>query len=722
MSDAHGPAAAAEPGTSEGRAEGDGSAIALDAGDLDASMEALVDERVMERFESLFGDWADSIARLGGERSIVMIGRDFSGNSIAAGDISAGGPGDGFAVGWELATERLDLLRRTHVLPSGYLDLAEKLEEHRLLILRARSGWGGTSTAMRLLVDDCERVLHIAGVQGTLRDLQLQGIERGSGLVIERLTAEQISEIGSGEAQRLSARLTELGIRAVVLVDEANRIADHRAGGMASDLHAHPRPQDIVERHLSVLLDSPERARELVRADELTDVIASIGSERFDAHLLVALARDLLKVDEGSADFRDVLHRFAEWSELDAVQWFDELVDDDAKLARVVTQAVFDGFPYDTTRRMAEQLLPALSGGVTALEQGRRKRVRRSEQMQELRTRIAKGQGPGTRRQEVEIVSFVDESYAKRILDYMLDEYPDLVAEVFDWLRRLGDTEPVGVAVRAAAVIGYLGRVHAPAACESVINDWSASRSSLKQDLAVVALTMLASHADTAAAAARLVQRWARNGSRPQRCTSARALGAGIGSMTSDGIDAALAELARGADRPLSFLIGRSMRELFTQAGTERRVQILTTLRAWATEPMVRRRLAGVAGFLWCSRIRVEVEFSGLQVRWPLILVLSSANSAFERNQETGPWDYQAADLMQALISELLALTVAAPHMKQEIAATVRGWAADAAQHPYLHHELDALFTATEDRFPNQARDLAYYRRLLPPPSPLRHH
>lgn len=663
-------------------------------------------ELILEEVKRRFG------AAAGGSLQVV-IGRDFLANTIGNGPVTGAARVQSIALGSDVPKSRIETIRNTYVLPGSFLDLKARLDEHRLLILRARPGWGGTATAVRLLCDDHARIQQISEVDGRLSALHLDDLERETGLVVENLTPEQLLELASGQAERLASRLERLDSRAVIVVDEASRGPDYRIERYTAALDAHPSPLNLVESHLTERLGSAELARDVLAMGDVAEWIAGTPiDERFDAHLLVSLADDLAEVAQGNGIVAEVRENFEQRSESDIDTWFDEIVNDKPTTvpALTLTLAVLEGLPYGTISRVSTSLEQVLTEDTPESAGKRRlRRVHRTQLLKTVRARLTTQRRSGRFRHETEVVSFLDERYRRRVLD-LVYEY-GFENQLLPWLSDLTGDRDVAVAVRAAEVVGYLGKFDFARIRGEFIGPWARSPRPYDRELAVVALSALARDAKSLTAVTQLVREWSRKKLGPLRRTAARALGASIGPLMPSGPDDLLDELAEGAARGLAKAIGFSFAELFALADMQRRVELLQKLSDWAEEPASWRGTAGLAGFVECGRIRVSLSFNGERVRWPLLLVLSSFNSAFERDP-VGGWHHDATGRIRYLTSVLIANAAGDLFLLPEFEGMLHGWESDTEQHPMLKHELDELLKDAAEA-PGGGRNVEFYRKEL---------
>ncbi|THV21671.1 hypothetical protein [Glycomyces paridis] len=644
----------------------------------------------------------------------VILGRDFLNSTIGNGAVTSGAGAQSIALGFEIPGARIEAVKHTYLPPVCYFDLQSRLDEHRLLILRARRGWGGTVTAVRLLCDDHERIQQISEVDGRLSALRLDELERGSGLIVENLGPEQLRELASGQAERLSAKLKQLEARAVVVVDESSLRPDHRMERFVADLAAHPDPRRLVESHLAERLGSEESARELLSADTLAAWFAAAPvGDGFDAHLLVGLAHDLAEGVQAGGGVEEALERFAERSESDTDNWFDGIANHGTPsvTALALTVAVLEGLPYGTVSRVAGALERILAGDLPAegRERNEPRRVRRTQVLKTVRAKLTTERRNGRLQNEDEVISFQDDRYRRHVLD-LVYEY-GFENEILPWLRELTVDREVAVAVCAAEVVGHLGKFDFRRIQTEFIGPWARSPRPYDRELAVIALAVLAREARTLHAVTRLVGDWSRKKLGPLRRTAARALGAGIGPLMPAGPDDLLDRLAEGADRPLAKAIGSSIAELFALADTRRRIVLLDMLCEWSEESTAWNGFAGIAGFVECGRIRLTLSFNGERVRWPLLLVLSSFDGTFDREQ-AGGWDQEATGRIRDLTAALIASAAADSALLPEFERMLKGWASDAEQHPMLAREIDELLAEAAES-PGGGRNVEYYRRNL---------
>ena len=393
-------------------------------------------------------------------------------------------------------------------------------------------------------------------------------------------------------------------------------------------LTAPPSAYDVVIAHLTWRIGSAERAAELVASTGLDDELHGTTGDTFDIDRLVELASDLTETtrDHGTTD--EARGRFAARAARAVEHWLDEEVTDPEDLALVLALAVLNGMPYDAVSRSAVELERRWAAADVAGSTGgpgRRRRNRRSR-LEAARARLTTETwrtryGPA----QLEIASFLDDTYPQRILRHYWHEYDYDRDLLLDWLRGVADDVEVRVCTQAAVAIGYLGTFAFDTVRRDVITPWAGSNRGDERELAVAALALPARSPDTAGRAVRLVVDWSRRNGEAARLVAARALGSSVGPVLGDGPDAALDRLAKGADGRLATALGDSIAELMVDADPQRQAELLGLLDNWSQQGRNGRQRAGVFGFLQVAwTLRTDVDGTS----WPTLLWITTTETS----------------------------------------------------------------------------------------------
>src|SRR5262249_23578048 len=188
----------------------------------------------------------------------------------------------------------------------------------------------------------------------------------------------------------IAGDVSDVDGRLLILLDASQRLTDAGLTRGAIALDGPPEARTLVTRHLARLHpDLSADAIEGLLSDELiSDRIASITPDNFDAYQLRELARDLAEMSRGRATPEDAIGRFQMRSQLGIAEWFNALTD--AQFALVVALATLNGMSFDAVSRAAKRLEDALAAEYRdGSEQPRRGRQSRYERLAAARAVIS---------------------------------------------------------------------------------------------------------------------------------------------------------------------------------------------------------------------------------------------------------------------------------------------------------------------------------------------
>ncbi|MEQ4302617.1 hypothetical protein ABNF97_14660 [Plantactinospora sp. B6F1] len=607
---------------------------------------------------------------------------------------------------------------RVYVLPDGFDDLADALDSSPVLLIRARRRWGSTTTAVRLLSD--METVHELRFADALSALPIEDLPEGCGFVIERLTTHQLGTLHARELPMLEERLTRRRGKLVVIVDDSARTPDHAVDRLARKIAAPPAALELVTSHLAELLGSDNEAERLLAEEHVGTRLADIAPESFDAPQLVELAKDLAEAAGGTGTVAEAMARFEDRSRRDVEDWYDELATFDER-ALVVAIAVLDRMSFDAVSRAATLLEQAWredeAGNGPAPP---RSRQTRRSRLQTARARI----GDEVRRTrygwaELEVVSFVDPSYPRRLLHHLWHEHYYDRRLLLDWLRSIADDVEGAVGIRAATAIGYLSQFAFDTIRRDIVTPWAGSGRGNEREWAVAALALPAREPATASRVIRLVLDWADRDSLALRLTAARALGASVGAVLDGGPDEHLAELAEGAETAVQLAIGDSIAELMAEATLDRQTELLRLLDAWSVERRSGRLYAGVVGFLevaatlWTNQRTPDGD-----VAWPTLLWLASDGGQPVTSSDDAVPLAEGWSEAGRIVARLWGRALVAPGVDTAVHNVLRRWAQAAEEAPVLRPVLVGLLmeAAGTDR---QRRLLTAHANRWRDPQPL---
>jgi len=693
------------------------------------------DEERGLRQNEIRGALADGLSTLGGfdsHTSAIMIipgGTSTFQGPIAGRDIVMGGERVS-AVLSAISAKTTAEISRLHVPPGGYDALAEAIQRDAVALVRSPRRWGTTTTAIRLLAP--MGAVHELRFSGPLSTLPIEDLPERCGFVLARVSHTQLAELHDRDLLTMQDRIVKRHSRLVAVIDTSMRVPDPGIQRRAIDIVAPPPAVDLVISHLADQL-SWERAEQFLAAHRLTARLKAIDVDSFDVRQLVEFARDLVDAAQDRCTVEEAVSRFDEHSRRDLEACLDEVVDFDQK-ATMVSIAVLDRMPYDAVVRSATLLEQAWrledAGGGTAKPRARRTK---SARMKDARARLSREvqltrYGPA----ELEIASFVDESYPGRLLYHLWHEHDYDRDLILRWLKTVAEDVEGRVRIRAATAIGFLAQYAFDTIRRDVIVPWAGSGHGDERERAVAALSLPARHPDTAARAVHLVLDWSERKGNPLRLSAARALGQSVGATLPHGPDEHLAELAKAAEPDLAIAIGDSIGGLLLDASPARRLALLKLLDDWSGQTKVLRQTAGVWGFLEVAQgLSTTVSTPDGAVRWPSLLWFASeAEHCTVEPAGTGsagPSDTRAAGIAPSLddeaahaatasaIREVIVRTwskaLRAPGADLGVRRVLRSWARLAEREPRLRPSLVGLLVDVANMSPRLADLVAAHAR-----------
>lgn len=640
----------------------------------------------------------DALNRFGTRTSgVVIVGDGLHIGNVVGGD-TFGGQQSGPAgpVLSEVGARRIGELELTFVDPPGFADLSGPLRRYRVLLLGTRARWGGTATAIRLLAGF--RLVYEVTFTGRLGDLPVDKLPAGAGFILTAFGGRGLAGLQPAVLDELTERLDRAGSGLVVITD-ADREREHGGRPVWALQTAPPDAYELVARHLEHRIRSREAAVEMLEQADLAAGLKDTAPAAFDVHRLTELAADLAEVSRGNGTLDDACERFETRAERAVEEWIDGLQDQERAL--VLALAVLDGMSFDAVSRAARLIEESWAAQEQTRPARGRERIPRAERIRRARARLTEETrntrfGPAV----LEVVSFVDATYPRRILRHYWNEHDYDRGPMLDWLRRVADDVEVKVCTQAATAVGYLATFAFDEVRREVITPWAGSGRGDERELVVAALARTARDPGTAARTVALVVDWARHPGDAHRLSAARALGDSVGAVVSRGLDEALAKLAKGADDDLAVALGDSIGELLAVAGAARRLELLRLLDSWSDEGRNGRQTAGVLGFL---RMAWRLGRQEGDRRWPMLLWLAAE-------------DPEAAEVIARLWSRAL-IAAGADH---GVRVVLRTWAQWAENNPGQRPAFVELFAAVprSQRQADLLTKLAEELRTGKPPSP----
>ncbi|WP_406629280.1 hypothetical protein [Amycolatopsis sp. WGS_07] len=562
-------------------------------------------------------------------------------------------------------------VRERYVTVEAYEDLSETLKNRRVLVLRGQPGTGRVTTALHLL----DRL-----VPGRVFRWEC-------GKTAKSLTSGTFAEDDAGYLVELPARVSG-GLTEVILDQLRSKLDQPRSycvlvaagdprharsfGGYAVDYQA-PDSADLLRNHIRhevVADDPPDLEEKLLRLCEQAWVSAALGpcptpSESvWMARLLTRHARgDITEQDVRDGGQQAVDNQVAEWfGELAGLAPGTELKEALRLAAFRIALAVLNRSPYSLVAEAADRLSRRFSSGG---EESKEKPDQGlslfaddpASRLPALRAKIVEGRA--TFRHELipmEMLEFEDPRYPKAVLNHVWRHHHRLRNALVPWLQELGKDDQTMVWVRAAQVIGYLGRLDFADVYTKIIEPASKSDEETGWDSdrrrsAAIALDQAAREESVEPAVLERLRHWRRYGTAEQQQTAAATYGYALGRKR---ILAALEELRvlgtpseRG--RPFDpddyddvvWTAGHSVAKLFAFGMV---TEVLDHLREWLASKRSSLRqfaLAAIAHLIlfyayeldhpWVSLGDDRPDLPPGSSRWPLLPALCAQNSDVSR-------------------------------------------------------------------------------------------
>ncbi|MFF3752747.1 hypothetical protein ACFYYH_20165 [Streptomyces sp. NPDC002018] len=599
----------------------------------------------------------------------------------------------------------LEEIRATFVAPDGHGLLEGLLRERSVVLLRAPSGWGGTTNSLRVLDRLCAGQVWKLNPEVRLGSLQVEHLSESGGYLAEALEPEQARTLRPFHLERLSESLKDRGCRLVVTVDTDSPLPretldawlfDVAAGpggtaggaglrGVAAGRPAGPDAHQLVRRHvawhLSVAPDTEDTAF-LTRGD-IKELVDEAVAERLPVRRLADLSAMLTLVGRGEAEVAEVRGRFSAESDDRFRGWFERQDDDDQR-SFVIALAVLNHLPEHVVGRAARLLADRLRA-LTASEETRPPDLFGTSRRGRLEAAAAESYasventpyGPSG----VRGLRFLDDRYARRVIQHVWEEYPDAHPVLMDWLKQLAADPQRRIRMRAGAAIGLLSLFDFEWIRREFMIGWAADPDVRRREVVLGALQLPIREPRLAPLVSRMVGDWCHPvHPRPVAWTATRALGASVGRTMPARSLRLLRKLALDPRGAHAAAVGDSVTELFVDPEKDLAGVVLDHLLDWTDDDAdgstAALREVGVTSFLQlCYGIRAEVPRG--HGSWPGVLWLAAQDDQQFRRVVT-----------------LLARTLDTPYLFPLGYEMLRRWVRDAQREEPLREPLGTLLAA----------------------------
>jgi len=527
----------------------------------------------------------------------------------------------------------LEEITHTFVAPSGYEDVLRVLQDRSVVLLRAASGTGRTTTALHILQEECGSGVHKLDPDTTLRALRVESLVRNTGYLLESVDLVEGGRLSTFRLDRLAGQLQDHGCKLVVLIETAGARTSELSnflvdGGTVPDI------SEVVRRHFAHGTRRGAGTALLQRSD-VQELIAEMAATRMPIRDIAAFAREIAAVERGRIGLSTILSRYSAAAHSNFVTWFDQQQDTDQR-ALAISLAVFNGMPLHTVSAAARLLADRIRAVETPSKRDRTRRVfdvplsRRIDHAQAELVDSAEDTPHGP--VATKIARYRDNRFPRKVLEHVCKEHAEAHHLVRDWLRELARYDDVGVRARVGVAVGLLSRSEFEHMRQLVLLPWATCGGWRERDAAVGAMHASSLHPELAPLITRMLKRWLSREADSltqeqllwRRVTAAEAIGS-IGATMPDWAIARLRRAALGAPVELATAISRSMTELLTRPECLGRV--LSALVDWSDERRQSRRQTGLLSALrvcWTT----TVDAGGSEA-WPAVVWIANENAEY---------------------------------------------------------------------------------------------
>jgi hypothetical protein len=518
----------------------------------------------------------------------------------------------------------LERIEQSYVAPKGYTELKETLEREQVLLIRARSGTGRTTTALRLLDEACREGVRKLDPDTDLKSLQAKDLEQSRGYLLESLDPAQAVELKAFHAERLSRLMQDRGCRLVVIVDESTALALNEIGHLVVEDFGMVKPEQLLNHYVELGLRASGAAADtdVLTRPAVKEIIDQL-TEDMPPRELAELGELLVEVANDRRELDYVRERYSRASSTSFGEWFDTQQEVEQR-AFVIALAVLNGEPVQLVSAAAT----LLADRFLALEFPKRADRSRdvfatplARRLQQARAEVVTGtQDTGFGEVRVHKAQFRDDRFPQRVLEQVRSQYTQALEVVMGWLFDLGNIPGPQVRIRAGVAAGYLSQHDFVDVYLRILRPWAASGDEDQRRAAIAALQVPGRPGGSERVVSKLLTRWVRQRrDRELQATAAQALG----STTAMSPAAALRLLrlaARHADWTVAYCIGEGVSDLFVRADP---AQVLRALVRWSRDDeFPERRETALLAVLITSRYLAVTEERSAE-RWPVLVWLA---------------------------------------------------------------------------------------------------
>jgi hypothetical protein len=490
-----------------------------------------------------------------------------------------------------MSRELIDEVRHAFMPPTGFPELSVR---RHLLIIRVGRGRGGGTAATRLLLDSGVRTVKELAPDVALRRLTAARLEPGIGYLLRNAAASVLDELTEFEIARLCESLGERDSRLVLTVDPRVRFPEALLDRYTADIGDPPAAGDVLGVHLRRRLRHRDpdgiRAEEILSHPTVVDMLASSAGRDDRVARAASFARILADAEQaGDFDLTKISEQLRRITAASFDAWFDSLGLGDRCFA--ISLATLPGYSYEIVSEAATLLEQTLVPPVPAAPGEKPPdpfRVRRTERLDTVLARVS-GRQVATRYgvTPMEVVTFIDPSLSRQILDRVWAEYPETRPALLHWLRELAAHSVREVRHGAARSVGVFAVRAFDYVRRFVIEPWARSSDATDRQAAAVALISPAQDASVSAATRLMLWAWHLDRSPVQlRNTAVRAYGYLGDIEIGEALDA-FAHVATETRYDLSQVIANSVTLIIVRGDEKAALETLRRLRHWIGSPQI---------------------------------------------------------------------------------------------------------------------------------------
>jgi hypothetical protein len=628
-------------------------------------------------------------ALLGGTAHATNI---FAGNVIGLVETGGRRPGDtawaGVATG-SVTDEALREVAATYVEPNSYGLLRTRLRERSVVLLRAKPGWGGTTTALHLLSGECAEGVEKLNPDVSLRLTKELGLRQDRGHLLEWLDVDEARGLHEFHLERLKDALDKVGGRMIVLLDPATPIREHALSTYVVEAGPAPDSRAVVARHFTAHLEAAGKpGQEVDDFAELADPFGAIVETERRVGNLAEFARDLGELVLGRLGVGVIWERYGDTADAAFREWFDQLEDNDQR-SFAIALAVFNRMPMHTVAATATQLAKDMQA---AENPDRRTRfrsmfaLRRGDLLERVGAEVAAGSeltdlGPLAAR----VVRYRDDRRPRRLLEDVWWQFDEAHRVVRTWLHQLGQSPDRRVCARAGVTVGLLSLSEFDHVRQLVLEPWADANSPEQLEAVLGALVLPSQQPELQPLLARMIVEWLGSGSVGRVVAAVKALG--THGVVSPG--RALKLMRRAANAKSSAVEVRlAVVDAVTSLAIipDRLGQVLRTMLVWSDDLRIPVRNTGLLCLLRLSTY-LQVSTEDSVEAWPALLHVAEHDPKPQH-----PLVYQNERIgYRRLVVVLLGRLLDAPFYMPSAIRVLRTWVEVAQKDPAQRWPLGRL-------------------------------